>query len=73
MTGYTVGWLGWIAWFLIEEGFAIASKSTPNTLSGHFWYWFSIKGKGWWWRARRFVALAGLAWLVAHLLTGGAF
>lgn len=73
MDGYTIGWLAWIAWFLVEEAAAILSKSTPNTLSGHAWYWFSIKGKGPWWRLRRFALLAFLAWLSAHLLTGGRF
>jgi hypothetical protein len=70
---YTTGWVLWILWFVVEEGVALATKSTPGTLSYHVWYWFSIKGHSEFWRLRRFLLLAFLAWLSAHFLTGGKF
>lgn len=73
MSRYTIGWLLWLAWFVIEEGSALCGPRNGRTLSEHCWAWFSLKEKGHWWRARRFAALAFLCWLSAHLLTGGAF
>jgi len=73
---WTLGWIGWIAWFAIEEGAAIARGGTPATLSGHIWKWFAIGDDPHpraLTRLRRFALLAGLAWLTAHLLTGGRF
>jgi hypothetical protein len=56
------------------------SKS-GDTLSEHAWAWlgYATTGQGplrrpsGWTRLRRFLLLAGLAWLVVHLLTGGVF
>ena len=82
MSGYTIGWLAWLAWFLVEEGVALVKGGTGDTLSGHVWAWFGInRGDGGppspnptgWLRLRRFGLLAFLAWLCLHFLTGGAF
>lgn len=82
MSPYTVGWLAWILWFLVEEGIALVRGSTKDTLSGHVWAWFGINSgtggapsmnPGPWLRLRRFGLLALLAWLCLHFLTGGAF
>ncbi len=70
---YTVAWLLWGLLFAAIEGEAIFSKQPGATLSAHIWQWASLKNKGRGWRARRFAALAILAWLCAHLLTGGRF
>ena len=70
---YTVAWLLWILAFAGIEGTALLSKDPAGTLSDHVWSWFSIRSKGTAWRLRRFALLAGLAWLVAHFLTGGRF
>lgn len=73
MNGWTVAWAIWIAIFFAIELPALFNQRLGDTLSEHLWRWFAISGKPAGWRARRFVLLAGLAWLVAHLLTGGAF
>lgn len=70
---YTTGWILWILWFVIEEGWAFATKNMAGTLSDHVWYWFSINGHDPFWRLRRFMLLSFLAWLCAHFLTGGKF
>ena len=73
MTVWTVAWLLWLLAFCLIEGLALRNNVYGDTLSEHVWSWFSIKGRGSHWRARRFVLLALLAWLVAHFLTGGQF
>jgi hypothetical protein len=82
VTGYTIGWLAWIAWFLVEEGLALFKGGTKATLSGHVWQWFGINagnggapatGETGWTQLRRFGLAAFLAWLSLHFLTGGAF
>ncbi len=73
MDWFTAGWLVWLAMFGAIEGAALANRRAGDTLSEHVWQWCSIKGKGAGWRARRFGLLAFLAWLSAHMLTGGAF
>jgi hypothetical protein len=73
MEGWTTAWLLWIGMFLAIEVPAILNKRPGDTLSEHAWRWFSVQGKATGWRARRFVLLAFLAWLSAHLLTGGKF
>jgi hypothetical protein len=58
---------------------ALANSRTGDTLSEHAWAWLGYSGEGGyrrpsgWTRLRRFLLLAGLAWLVVHLLTGGVF
>ena len=76
MSAWTIGWLGWLAWFVVEEGLALRTGSSAPTLSGHVWRWFAIgrnAGPSAWVRVRRFALLALLAWLAAHLLSGGVF
>jgi hypothetical protein len=84
MSLYTIGWLAWIGWFLLEEGLALFGHGRGNTLSEHVWRWFGIPETGHdqpavhqpitgWVRARRFALLAFLAWLALHFLTGGRF
>lgn len=70
---FTVGWILWVLWFAIEEGYALATHNMAGTLSDHVWYWFSIKGHSDFWRLRRFMLLSFLAWLSLHFLTGGKF
>ncbi len=58
---------------------ALANSRPGDTLSEHAWAWLGYGGEGslrhpsGWTRLRRFMLLAGLAWLVVHLLTGGVF
>jgi hypothetical protein len=81
VTVYTIGWLVWIGWFLLEEGIALAKGGSEATLSGHVWKWFGTSRKDWTVhptptpgiRARRFALLAFMAWLAVHFLTGGRF
>lgn len=73
MSVYTIGWLGWIAAFLVIEGLALRTKVPGATLSSHVWAWFSIKSTGRDWRLRRFALVAFLGWLTLHFLTGGKF
>ncbi|MCI0689853.1 MAG: hypothetical protein L0Y54_21825 [Sporichthyaceae bacterium] len=73
MDGFTIAWLLWVGFFGAIEGAALANKQPGDTLSEHLWRWFAITGKPAGWRARRAVLVAGLAWLVAHLLSGGRF
>lgn len=76
MSPWTIGWLGWIAWFALEEGLALWRGGWSATLSGHLCDWFAINGHPnptGQERLRRFGLVAGLAWLAAHLLTGGMF
>ena len=72
-------WLAWIAVFAVIEAIALGRKAPGDTLSEHIWRWFGIGTPGdrpkvtGWVQLRRFALLAGLAWLVLHLLTGGLF
>lgn len=70
---FTTAWIVWLIQFGAIEGLALFNKAEGDTLSEHIWKWFSILDKGTGWRLRRFSLLASLAWLVAHLLTGGNF
>ena len=68
MTPY---WLGWIAAFLLLEGYAL-KNTKGGTLSSHVWRWFSIKERSKGWLLRR-IALGGfVTWLAVHFMTGGA-
>ena len=79
MTIWTWLWLGWGLYFAVVEGMALANSRAGDTLSEHAWAWLGYGGEGGyrrpsgWTRLRRFLLLAGLAWLVVHLLTGGVF
>lgn len=66
---YTALWVIWIALFGAIEGAALVDKRKGDTLTEHVRKWFSIGKKSKGWRARRFVLLSFLAWLVAHFLS----
>lgn len=73
---WTIGWLVWLLWFVVEEALALRPGHRGATLSEHVWKWFAITGSkapAPWTRLRRFALLAFLAWLVLHFLTGGVF
>jgi type II secretory pathway component PulL len=70
---YTIAWIFWIAYFLVVEFDALLHNDAAGTLSDHIWAWFSMRGYGNYWRLRRFILLAFLAWLAAHILTAGKF
>ena len=77
MNWWTVGWIVWILWFVVEEGLALFAKGAHATFSAHVWDWFSIKPRTQgttntgWQRARRTVLLLFMVWLVLHFVTGG--
>jgi hypothetical protein len=78
VTVWTWAWIGWGAYFVVVEGMALFNSRSGDTLSEHVWAFLGYRegrvgpptGSE---RLRRFVTLAGLAWLVVHLLTGGLF
>lgn len=72
MSGWTIAWILWIAWFVIEEGVALALKKPGRTLSEHVWAWFHVYDK----RptplviaGRAFLAIGGI-WLAGHFAFG---
>lgn len=79
MDPWTLGWYGWIAWFAVEEGLAL--KAGHGTLTAHLLRWFGVRAASGaaipsptgWQRARRALMLLGLAWLSAHLISGGQY
>jgi hypothetical protein len=81
MSLWTIAWLGWGLIFAVIEGMALFNSTKGDTLSEHAWAWlgYAATGSGelrspsGWTRLRRFLLLAGLAWLSIHLLTGGVF
>lgn len=81
MNMFTIGWILWIGWFIIEEGWAIYTGNMKNTLSEHVFVWFGVKSPNSdvpikltpWVRVRRVILLAFMAWLTVHFLTGGEF
>ena len=75
MSPYTIGWIGWLLWFTVEEGLALWRGGTAATLSGHVWRWFATapNSKGPLVSVRRLILLAGLVWLAVHFLTGGQY
>ena len=83
MSVWTWAWIGWGVYFAVVEGMALFNSTPGDTLSEHVWAWpgYALTGQGpldlrqpsGWTRARRFMRLAFLAWLVAHFLTGGIF
>ncbi|MBC9714493.1 hypothetical protein H9Y04_18195 [Streptomyces sp. TRM66268-LWL] len=68
MSGYTVGWLVWLAALVALEGSALVNKKPGDTLSEHVWKWFAVKSRGRFAGFRRAVLLMGLAWLAGHFL-----
>ena len=73
MSKFTIGWLLWGLWFAIEEGLALVSRKTPNTLTGHIQHWFSVKEYESFWMLRRLFLLVFLGWLLAHLMGAKVF
>ncbi len=69
MDGWTIGWLGWGAAFLVIEGSALLLGPQGSTLSEHVWSWFRVKDRrptALTWLLR--VPLWGfLLWLLLHL------
>ncbi|GIE35884.1 hypothetical protein Ait01nite_089290 [Actinoplanes italicus] len=78
MNAWTWAWIGWGLYFAVVEGLALKNRKKGDTLSEHVWAFLGYRegrvgqptGTE---RLRRFLTLAGLAWLVVHLLTGGVF
>lgn len=70
---FTIGWLIWIAYFLVLEAFAIFSSREGRTLSAHVWVWFGA-GKDWkhntWAWIRRTVLILFMIWLSLHFVFG---
>lgn len=84
MNLWTLAWAGWVIYFAIVEGLALANSKGGDTASEHVWLFLGIdrstvgtpnagRHPSGWTRLRRFAVLAFLAWLVAHFLTGGYF
>jgi len=73
MNRWYIIWVMWLVFFGAIEGPALLNKNKNDTLSEFIWKFFSIKEKSRQWRFRRFCLLSFLAWLVAHLITGGQF
>lgn len=78
MLTFTIGWLLWIAAFLVWEGIALFNSKPGDTLSEHVWHWFGTRRQDYkpgqkvprW---RRLVLAAFMVWLTLHFLTGGLF
>lgn len=68
-----MAWVLWILYFLVVEFEALLSHKPEGTLSDHIWAWFSMCEYGKLWQLRRLILLSFIAWLSAHLLTGGKF
>jgi hypothetical protein len=84
VSAWTWAWAGWAVYFTVVEGLALANAKPGDSLSEHVWLWLGVdrdtvgtdrsgRHPTGWTRLRRFAVLAFLAWLVAHLLTGGYF
>lgn len=82
MSGWTLAWLGWIAYFAAIEGYALYLNTTrgegearsKRTLSSHGWAWFGTAPgtrATWWAWVRRGVLVVALVWLAGHFLGGG--
>lgn len=81
MSAWTLAWIAWGLMFAVIEGMALVNSRRGDTLSEHAWAWLgyattgraALRQPSGWTRLRRFLLLAGLTWLVVHLLTGGVF
>jgi hypothetical protein len=78
VSAWTWAWIGWGVYFAVVEGMALFNSKPGDTLSEHAWAWLGyarggLRHPSGWTRLRRFLLLAGLGWLVAHMLTGGTF
>ncbi|MET8111194.1 hypothetical protein [Streptomyces prasinus] len=75
MSGFEIAWAAWAAAFVVIEGVALKRKQPGDTLSEQVWKIFHTtrdQKADKTTQARRAVLVMGLAWLVAHFLTGGA-
>ncbi len=43
MSGYTIAWLVWLAYFGVVEGMALFNSKGGDTLSEHVWAWFGTQ------------------------------
>ena len=69
MSLFTLGWILWLLWFVVEEGIALVMPDHGvGTLSDHVWHWFDIHNKKA--VARHAVLLVFLVWLTVHLSFG---
>lgn len=72
MSWWTVAWLLWLAFFVLVEGRALASRTPNSTFSEHVWAWFRVRDR----RptvlvvAARVVLGVFLLWLLLHLSFG---
>ncbi|MCP2341906.1 hypothetical protein [Actinomadura rupiterrae] len=71
MSPYVFAWILWVLMFFAIELPAVFNRQPGDTLSEVIWNVFAIRGKPLGWQLRRLALLLGLAWLVAHLLSGG--
>lgn len=69
---WTLGWILWGIWLLVQEGAALVRKTPGATLSEHVWAVFRVRDP----RPTRIVvagrALLGvfLGWLLLHMTMG---
>ena len=73
MSGWQLAWLLWALAFAVIEAAALIRRAPGDTLSEQVWSLFMPSRGERFWRFRRFVLLAFMAWLVAHFVTAGAF
>ena len=66
-------WALWLVAFCILEGIALLNRTPGDTLSENVWRTLLPARGQKYWRLRRFVLLAFMAWLTLHFLTGGEF
>lgn len=67
----TWAWLVALGLLLALEVVALVNRQPGDTLSEHVWRWFSVGDRAPFWRLRRVVLLAFMAWLTVHFMTGG--
>ena len=77
---YTWGWIVWLLYLAILEGIALFNSKPGDTFSEHMWIWFGTKRnetgqpeakRTGWMQFRRFILVAGMAWLSFHFISGG--
>jgi len=72
MNGYTVAWIAWLTAFGALELAALLDKRPEDTLSETVWRWFAVTDPhAKFGPVRRAALLMFLAWLSAHLISGG--
>ena len=68
---FTWAWAAWVLAFCVIEARAIRDRRPGGTLSELLWELCSVQEKHKGWRWRRIALLGALAWLAAHLISGG--